>query len=51
MSVGRRKPWREVLKAITGQKELDIAPLKKYFAPLFYWLRQQRSELKYAIGW
>ena len=51
LTLGKSKPWPEALEKVTGSKEMNVEPLKQYFQPLDTWLKQQRKELQYPIGW
>jgi len=51
LAMGKSKPWPEALEKMTGTKKMDVGPLKEYFQPLQTWLKEQRKELMYPIGW
>lgn len=51
LSLGFSKPWPEVMETMTGQQEISTEPLKRYFSPLFAWLKDYRKTHKYPIGW
>ena len=51
LHLGKRKPWPEALKLLTGSDKLSVAPIKEYFKPLMKWLRKERKEKKYSVGW
>ncbi|XP_002165887.3 uncharacterized protein LOC100206770 [Hydra vulgaris] len=48
---GRSKPWPQVLKEATGEKELNPDAILEYFKPLHTWLEKQRKTKKYDIKW
>ena len=48
---GRSKPWPQVLKEATGEKELNADAILEYFKPLHMWLEKQRKAKKYEIKW
>jgi peptidyl-dipeptidase A len=45
---GATKPWREVLRAATGE-ELSTRAMMDYFQPLLEWLKKENAGRK--IGW
>nr|XP_050033967.1 angiotensin-converting enzyme-like [Dermacentor andersoni] len=49
LSLGRSKPWPDVLEIMAGTREMSASSLKKYFAPLEKWLDERIS--KEQIGW
>jgi peptidyl-dipeptidase A len=49
LALGASKPWPVALEAMTGQKQLDAAPLLEYFAPLSKWLKEQNKGQQ--CGW
>ena len=51
LSLGKSKPWPEVLKQYTGSEHISTEPIKEYFQPLFLWLREYRKKHAYAVGW
>ena len=51
LRLGKRKPWPEALKLLTGSDKLSAAPIKEYFQPLMTWLQKERKENNYLIGW
>merc|ERR1712048_1543188 len=51
LSMGKSKPWPEVLKNFTGSDQLTATPIKEYFAELDKWLKDQRLQNGYCIGW
>ena len=51
LRLGKRKPWPEALKLLTGSDKLSAAPIKEYFQPLMTWLQKERKEQNYSVGW
>ena len=49
LELGASKPWPEALYAMTGQRQMDAAPILEYFAPLRTWLQQQNKGQR--CGW
>jgi peptidyl-dipeptidase A len=49
LEMGASKPWPEALFAMTGQRQMDAAPLIEYFSPLRSWLQEQNKGQK--CGW
>lgn len=49
--MGKSKPWPEALEKLTNTRSMDAGPIKEYFWPLYLWLRKQRCDSKYEIGW
>ncbi|XP_057302369.1 angiotensin-converting enzyme-like [Hydractinia symbiolongicarpus] len=51
LRLGKKKPWPEALKQFTGSDKLSAAPINEYFKPLIDWLKKERAEKKYKLGW
>ena len=51
LKLGKSKPWPEALEKLTNQRTMDVGPMKEYFWPLYLWLRAQRCNSSYTIGW
>ena len=51
MSLGASKPWRDVMEFMTGQREMDAAPMIEYFKPLMDWLKEENEKNNVKIGW
>ena len=51
LRLGKRKPWPEALKLLTGSDKLSAAPIKEYFQLLMTWLQKERKEKNYSVGW
>ena len=49
LQMGRSRPWREALEALTGEREMDASAILEYFAPLKRWLDEQNQGRK--CGW
>ncbi|XP_077483575.1 angiotensin-converting enzyme-like [Amblyomma americanum] len=49
LSLGRSKPWPEVLEIMAGTNQMSASSLKKYFGPLEKWLDEQIKNEK--VGW
>lgn len=49
LSLGSSQPWQNVMKILTGQRKLSMAPLQRFFKPLLLWLKDQNKEEN--IGW
>jgi peptidyl-dipeptidase A len=49
LELGASKPWQEALFAMTGQRQMDAAPLIEYFGPLRQWLQEQNKGQR--CGW
>ena len=48
---GRSQPWPRILKEATGERDLKASAILEYFEPLSVWLKEQRKEKKYPLGW
>lgn len=48
---GRSEPWPKILKEATGDRELKAKAILEYFEPLSKWLKEQRAEKAYPLGW
>jgi peptidyl-dipeptidase A len=51
LEMGRRKPWPEALKALTGKETIDASAILEYFAPLKKWLDDQNAAAGVQPGW
>ena len=49
LSLGASRPWPEVMKIITGYRDIRADRLVEYFRPLLAWLRQQNRG--HPVGW
>ena len=49
LELGSSKPWPEALELLTGQPNIDAAPLVEYFQPILDWLQEQNSG--YDVTW
>lgn len=49
LSLGRSKPWPDVLEIMAGTRQMSASSLKKYFEPLEKWLDERIKNEK--IGW
>jgi peptidyl-dipeptidase A len=49
LQMGASKPWPEALAALTGQREMDSAPMLEYFTPLRAWLKEKNAGQ--SCGW
>ncbi|CAI9581972.1 unnamed protein product [Staurois parvus] len=51
MKLGYSKPWPDVMKVITGQRNMSAHALLKYFEPLTTWLIEQNTKNGETLGW
>ncbi|EDV25300.1 uncharacterized protein TRIADDRAFT_37492 [Trichoplax adhaerens] len=51
LSLGRSKPWPEVLKALTGGTGMDATAIIDYFKPLNDWLTKYNKDNNFKVGW
>lgn len=51
LSLGRSKPWPEVLEIMAGTKQMSASSVKNYFAPLEQWLDKHLKEKNEVVGW
>jgi peptidyl-dipeptidase A len=49
MEMGQSRPWPDALEALTGERRMDAAALREYFAPLEKWLEEQNRGK--PVGW
>jgi peptidyl-dipeptidase A len=49
LQMGLSRPWPDALEAMTGQREMDAAAIRDYFAPLEKWLNEQNKGK--PMGW
>ncbi|XP_072023599.1 angiotensin-converting enzyme-like [Amphiura filiformis] len=51
LGMGKSKPWRDAMEAITGQREMSADAIMEYYAPLMEWLEKTNAENEEYIGW
>ncbi|XP_077562194.1 angiotensin-converting enzyme-like [Haemaphysalis longicornis] len=51
LSLGRSKPWPEVLEIMAGTKQMSASSVKNYFAPLEQWLDKHLKDKNEVPGW
>jgi len=49
MSLGASRPWPEVMKLITGYRDIRADRMLEFFRPLMAWLRQENKG--HHVGW
>jgi peptidyl-dipeptidase A len=49
LALGASEPWPDALEAATGTREMDAAPMIRYFTPLMKWLEVQNEGQQ--CGW
>lgn len=49
LRLGQSRPWPEILKILTGQRDMDASAILSYFAPLHRWLKEQNKNN--TCGW
>jgi peptidyl-dipeptidase A len=49
LALGSSRSWSDVLEAMTGERRVTGKPMRKYFAPLETWLKNEAAQL--PIGW
>ena len=51
LSLGKSRPWPEVLEVLAETQTLSSEPIIAYFKPLEDWLDEHRKLNKYELGW
>ncbi|XP_077996678.1 angiotensin-converting enzyme-like [Glandiceps talaboti] len=51
LSLGESLPWPDAMEKITGNREMSVEPLKKYFQPLTEWLENMNEMEGNIVGW
>ena len=51
LSLGRSKPWPEVLQTVTGSTGMDATAIIDYFKPLNDWLVKYNTDNNFKVGW
>ncbi|XP_005402269.1 PREDICTED: angiotensin-converting enzyme-like isoform X2 [Chinchilla lanigera] len=51
LKLGSSRPWREVLKELTGQSNMSTKALMSYFKPLLSWLVAENVQQGEILGW
>ncbi|XP_069675764.1 angiotensin-converting enzyme-like [Periplaneta americana] len=51
MSLGKSRPWTEVLEVVTGSRNMEAGAMREYMAPLEKWLRENNRRYNQYIGW
>jgi len=49
LEMGLSRPWPDALEALTGERQMDAAAIRDYFAPLEKWLEEQNRGK--PVGW
>jgi len=49
LEMGLSRPWPDALEALTGERQMDAAAIRDYFAPLEKWLEEQNRGKR--VGW
>ena len=44
LTLGKSKPWKEVMEMMTGNPNMDTSAFREYFAPLEKWLIKHNKE-------
>ena len=52
IKLGASKPWKEVMRVMTGEPKMDTNAIRAYFEPLEAWLKaeNQRNGITVALG-
>ncbi|XP_059083297.1 angiotensin-converting enzyme-like [Tigriopus californicus] len=51
ISLGASKPWKEVIKHMTGSPKMDTGAFREYFRPLEKWLEEENRKNGVHVGW
>ena len=51
LTLGKSRPWPEVLEVLADTQTLSSEPIIAYFKPLEDWLDEHRKLNKYELGW
>jgi len=51
LKLGASRPWKEAMRVMTGQPEMDTGAIREYFRPLENWLIQRNKENNVQVGW
>lgn len=49
LKLGSSKHWQDALEVLTGERQIKVRPLVKFFNPLLAWLREQNKGQ--STGW
>ena len=49
LQMGGSRHWQDAMEAITGQRNIDAAPLVEYFKPILDWLIEENAS--YDVTW
>jgi len=49
LRLGKSKPWKEIMKIMTGTPGMDTGAYREYFAPLEKWLIKKNKEGKNKV--
>ena len=44
LTLGKSKPWKEIMEIMTGKPNMDTGAFREYFAPLEKWLIKHNKE-------
>lgn len=51
LSLGKSKPWKEIMGIMTGTPNMDTSAYREYFLPLEEWLIQYNKNQNNHVGW
>ena len=51
LKLGASRPWQDTLESFTGERELNPAPLLRFFDPLYQYLKQTNFNNGDTPGW
>ncbi len=43
LALGASQPWREALRALSGETEMDATAILDYYRPLIVWLKEKNQ--------
>jgi len=50
LKLGSSRPWKEAMKVMTGQPNMDTGAIREYFKPLEVWLKKENAKNRASIG-
>jgi len=51
IKLGASKPWKEVMRVMTGEPKMDTNAIRAYFEPLEAWLKAENQRNGITVGW
>ena len=51
LRLGKSQSWQDALEVLTGNREMSVKPILRFFQPLREWLQQVNEQNGDSPGW